>query len=374
MNLTHNKSVAAVRTFHLRFQSFSAKQSSKPSDFFRSVLTRVLVNEGFGLPIIRLVDPRMQQSIECTNDAQAIHENWHRLKSSICSCQFVAQDNKKHWSRPSLIMCDCILQTSLCSEYDHSKHLRGHNNPFCGYGNRSFSHRTHASLTTKMNLVAIIIARVSAAVTFVATENNVVYGYQYAIVVVKVIICCHRMLCAGHGLAQVSSNFRCFVVSSCLCHVSFWFRVMFMFSVIFQCSAWLLAYLREEMSPTSFYDFQCSPHGCLNVFQAFPCCCFCSQVSLLNLRFPNFSTFLASCFDIAHTFSVTPHFAPPPSAHKTEWNLIGCKYLLAGDVTSLFHLCSSPTKLVETIFFLQMLARWDTAAPHSPPITLAQKT
>ena len=32
------------------------------------------VKEGFGLPIIRLVDPRMQQSIECTSDAQSIHE------------------------------------------------------------------------------------------------------------------------------------------------------------------------------------------------------------------------------------------------------------------------------------------------------------
>ena len=162
----------------------------------------------------------------------------------------------------------------LCSEYDHSKHLRGHNNPFCGYGNRSFSHRTHTSLTTKTNLVAIIIARVSADVTFVATENNVVWlPIRHRCRKSHYLLSQNAL--SGHGLAQ---RLRIFGVLSfrCLCHVSFWFRVCL-------CLVWFFNVLHaacifEEMSPTSFYDFQCSPHGCLNVFQAFPCCCFCSQV------------------------------------------------------------------------------------------------
>ena len=89
----------------------------------------------------------------------------------------------------------------FCSEYDHSKHLRGHNNPFCGYGNRSFSHRTHTSLTTKMNLVAIIIARVSADVTSVATENNVVWlPIRHRCRKTDYLLSQNAL--SGHGLAQ----------------------------------------------------------------------------------------------------------------------------------------------------------------------------
>ena len=131
-----------------------------------------------------------------------------------------------------------------------------------------------------------------------------------------------------------------------------------MFSVIFKCSACCLHFW-GNVSHVVLWFSMLSP-WLSKCFPSVSMLLLLFSSSLLNLSFPNFSTFLARCFDIAHTFSVTPHFALPPSAHKTEWNLLAASICLLVMLPPSFIFAHLQQNLSRPYFFCKCLPprRW----------------